>query len=431
MKILKQSFYLLLACGLFLSTGCKDDEPDALTILSIIASGDDLSTGGAIDVDLNGSTAATNVPLEPSIAVTFSRDVDASSATTNTIMLSQGSTDVPIRVSVAGSVVTITTTNPLARGLSYTLDLDSDIQAADGGNFAGASRTFTAAGRADVVPPQSANQMAYWNFNGNANSSVGNFNGTATAVTFGEDRFGDQESAAFFDGDASIIEVANSDQLLTDNFTLSFWMWIDSTNHINANGNGKAGHFVMGLGNTHGFFIEVFGNIDGMKFTGQYTKEDGSLTTNDFFFNGDGKDATNGGWVGVEFERDLMPTGGLGGIIDRKWTHVVITYDASANKRSLYLNGLLMETDNLNNAPALATVNGLKFDATASADVIGNGLAFGFLHDLQTTKWSDTPWGGYNEPGANHFKGGLDDVRIFDTAFSDSDVMTLYNAEKP
>lgn len=433
MKLVKISGYCILTVILLFMTGCEDDPvvPDALNVLSITATGTDLMTGTSTDKDLNAATAASDVPLDAVIKVSFNKAVDASTVNTSSISLSSSAGAVSISVSAAGSDINISHTESFERGIEYTLVLASTLKGDDGGAFSEISRSFKSAGRAASDPPNSSAQTAYFPLNGNANAAVGSNNGTESGVTYTSDRFGNQESAALFDGDVSLIEVPNGDQLLTPSFTLSYWMYIDSSGHKNFAGTGNAGHFAMGIGDVYGFFIEVQGSLGGMKMTGRYSKSDGTTTVNDFFFNGDGKDANNGGWVGVEFEKDISSTGGLGAIIDQSWTHVIWTYDASTNKRSLYLNGELMETDNFGNTTGLADVTGHTYDdSDAGSDVIGKSLAFGFNHDQQTTHWSDTNWGDYRKPGANHLKGALDDIRFFSASFSESDALELYNAEK-
>ncbi len=427
MKFLK--FYLLafIAIGVLLNTGCEEDDPTPLSVLTITASGTDLQSGTQTVKDLNGSAAATDVPLDAVITITFDTDIDASTATSANAKISSASGDVAATVAGSGKGITITPSADLARGTDYTLTLSAGLSSSDGGGFTSTTRSFKTAGRSDVAPPKEADQLAYWSLNGNSNSSNNNYNGTEIAVTYGADRFGNQESAAFFDGDASIIEIPNGDQLLAGgSFTLSYWVRVDSVDHV-------GGHFVMGVGDVYGFFIEIQGGLGGMKITQRYENSTGTIA-NDFFVNGDGKDANNGGWIGVEFEKDLTATGGLGAIIDQKWAHMVWVYDAGTNKRHLYINGQLIETDNLNNPPnpALNSITGVTFDdSDAGTDIIGKALAFGFNHDIPTTHWDNEPWGGYDFPDANHFKGGLDDVRIFSNAYSATDVDQLYNAEKP
>lgn len=424
MKLLKISLLSLFAASLLFTVGCDDDDDaNPVTVTAITAAGTDLETGDPTTVDLNGASAAENVPLDAVITITFVKAVDASSVNSSSVSLTQGGAPVPSMVTVSGSAVTVNPDEDFDRGTNYVLSLSNAIKADDGGSFSAIQRSFKSAGRAGIVPPQDANQLAYFNFDNNVNSEVGGFTGVETGVSFDTDRFGQVESAARFDGDISIVEVANGDQLFTPSWTLSYWMKIDSNNHV-------GGHFVAGLGDVYGFFIEIGGGLGTYKFTANYSRSDGTVGANDFFFNGDGMDASNGGWEGIAYERDLSPDG-LAGLIADEWVHVVITYNAATNRRSLYINGLEMETDDLSVPAGTSIFTGLTFDdSNSGTDIVGNKLAFGFNHDKESTHWNDTPWGDYNKPDANHFKGWLDDARIFDVAFTAEDVTTLYNAEK-
>jgi hypothetical protein len=429
MKLLKFSFLALLATSL-LFMGCEDDDgAEPISITAISATGTDLQSGNSVNVDLNAAAAATDVPLDAVITITFAKEVDAATVDNTSITLTESGSAVDASVSASGSNVTVSPNAVLDRGTVYTLTITSAVAAADGGQFSETTRQFTTAGRAEVVPPQEAKQLAYFNFNGTVNSVDGAFVGEGTGITYGEDRLGNQGSAATFDGDVSIAEISGGDDLLKDrtSFTWSYWVKIDTNNHV-------GGHFVSGLGSTSGFFMEVFGNLSGMKLNTRYTREDGSTVGNDFFFNGDGMDANNGGWVGVEFEVDLSGQGGLASLLADQWAHIVWVYDGVENKRHLYINGERMETDNLNNTSGLNDLNGVTFDSSAEemgGETIGTDLTFGFLHDRSTTKWANEPWGGYMFPDANHFKGSMDDVRFFDAALIESEVKELYNAEKP
>ncbi|MEL7531669.1 MAG: LamG-like jellyroll fold domain-containing protein [Bacteroidota bacterium] len=415
----------LLTISLLLFSACKEEVPEALTVLAIEANGTDLKTGDPLSKDLNAATAASDVPLDAVITVEFNKALDANISLGPAIILNDGTDNLGITVTVSGSTLSITSSEEFKRGTVHILTLSGDIVAQDGGMLSQTTRTFTAAGRAEVNPPQAASQMAYFKLDGDANSSVGTYEGTETDIEYGLDRFGNVSSAAEFDGDLSIIEVSNGDQLLTENWTLSYWLKVDPTDHV-------GGHFVMGIGDLYGFFVEIPGNMTSMKFTGRYQKDNNTTIANDFFINADGNDANNGGWEAIEFEADLSSSGGLPNIFDQKWAHMVITYDGATNKRSIYLNGERIETDNLNAVGDLANITGLTFDDSGSgSDVIGKDLALGFNHDRTTTHWSNTSWGDYNKVDANHFKGAMDDVRFFEAAYSEADALELYNAEKP
>jgi len=73
-------------------------------------------------------------------------------------------------------------------------------------------------------------------------------------------------------------------------------------------------------------------------------------------------------------------------------------------------------------------VTGIEY-AGVEPDV-KNELAFGFIQSRGGTMWDAEGWGGYDFAGANHFKGSLDEFRIFHKALSAQEVTLLYNSEK-
>lgn len=420
----------LLSTAIFFAACDDEDSPGHLTVSSIVANGTSLETGENVSVDLNATASATDVPLNAVIIVTFSKNVDASTATTTNVQLTQGSNPVEATVSASGADITLTPAAELERGVDYTLTLGAGIKASDGGSFAETSRTFTSAGRTDVVPPQAESQRAYYKFDQDATDSQGDYDADfETGITYTLDRFNQTGSAALFDGNTSLIEVPNGVDLYTDgSVTISFWMKIDTLDHINENG-GNAGHFVMGVGNFHGFKFELNGSANTFSLAPTYSKSDGTTGGGDVFFNGDGMSGDNGGFVGIEYERDLRPQG-LKSLIAQKWAHIVWTYDVVANKIDFYVNGQLMETDNHSLVPGRELFNGFAF-REETGSVIGDKLAFGFDQDRQTTFWDDTPFGNYEITTSNHFKGALDDVRFFGAALTAAEVTALYDAEKP
>src|SRR5690554_1573718 len=124
MKTMKQtklwlSMLLVGSTMAFLSCSSDDDNGGGaanLTITAITASGTDLESGEAIDVDLNGATAAQDVPLDATMAMAFSRDVDNATATTSNVTLKKGADVVDADVSVSGNTITLTPAEDLAQG---------------------------------------------------------------------------------------------------------------------------------------------------------------------------------------------------------------------------------------------------------------------------------------------------------------------------
>lgn len=408
-------------------TNCnKDETPSEITIESITATGTDLSSGNETTKDLNGATAATDVPLDATIIITFSKDVSASSVSTTSVTLNDGTSDVSITVSASENTVTIIPNSDLERGLDHTLTLTGDLKANDGGKFTEASRSFKSAGRADVTPPNSSDQVAYWPFDGNADDAVGSFNAdNEVAITYIEDRFGYTSSCASFDGDESIIEIPNGDQLQnTTDFTLSFWMKSNSSDKNDSDE--TRGQFVMGLAGWYGFQFEIFGNYGGCKLASQYEIDDQTTAAQDLWWSTTG----NLGWQGWTYDEDVSASGGLAAIIADQWAHVVVTYDATTKIGSIYINGKLRKSQDFNlygDTHTLYRAVGLKY---AGNDAPGNHLAFGFIQGIDNRTITDDWANPVGFPDNNHFKGELDDIRIFHAAYSADDVTALYNAEK-
>ncbi len=440
MKMIRTSFWsvLLVAASMliFISCGSDDDGgssgPDGVTLTSLMASGTSLSTGADTTVDLNGATSATDVPPNSEITAEFSKELNASSVTTSSVTISAGGEAVDIVVTTSGSTVTITASSELPRGTDLTITFAGSITAADGGALAETTRSFRTDGRAVVTPPLAGNLHAYWKFDGDASDAMGTYDdGTEVAIEYQADRFGAQSSCAYFDGDASIIEIADADVMMDDatDFTVSFWVKTNSDGHVNENGD-PTGHFVFGLGAFYGIQYEIFSSYHGSKFAISY-ENDTTNFSEDMWFPANATDNTNGGWQGWDFAKSIDETT-MEGILKDTWVHVVYAYNATERKGSMYFNGELMKSFDFDlwpdGDPKRGTI-GVDFRG-AEPDVV-NELAFGFVQSRAGTLWDSEPWGGYDITTSQHFKGWLDDFRIFHGAYSDTDVETLYNAEKP
>jgi Bacterial Ig-like domain len=430
----KSLLMLSVVVALATSSCNKDDDSgaDAPTITTIQAVGTSFEDGSDRTSDLNGASAAIDVTLDAVIFVTLSKPVDATTVTASSVTLSSAAGNTAAAVVATGSEITITPSADLERGTLYTLTL-TGVASTDGGVLATTTRTFTTEGRAPVVVPNAASMIAYWNFDGVTDDATGNYNpDNVVDVTFGADRFGQGSSTAVFDGDASIVEVPGADQLMSHNdFTLAFWMKTNSVGHVNENGD-PASHFVMGLGAFFGFQFEVASDYAWCKLAASYKAADGTTHSEDLWFNGSGEDANNGGWQGWDYVADLTGSGGVAAVIKDKWVHVVCTYDATTKKGTMYLNGDLMKSQDFNLWPdgdVKQTITGVTYRGVASD--VEPILALGFIKSIDSPMWAAEPWGGYSFPTANHFKGELDDVRVFSAPYSAADAEALYDAEKP
>ncbi|MFT5166755.1 MAG: hypothetical protein ACI8P3_001987 [Saprospiraceae bacterium] len=432
MKNLKHLMLLLAVATIGITSCKKDDVAQNLIISTIEAQGTSFEDGADVTLDLNGATTAIGVALNSVITITFEREVDAGTVNSANIALSNDAGSVDVTYNTTGAVVTLTPSSEFTRGTTYSFSF-SGLLAVDGGEFSPTTRTFVTEGRAPVIVPNESSMIAYWGFDGNAEDAIGVFSGdNIVAITYGDDRFGQGNSTAGFDGEESIIEVFNGDQLMAaDDFTLSFWMKTNSTDHINENGD-AAGHFVMGLGAFFGFQFELPGDISFCKLATRYVVADGTTASEDLFFNGDGQDNTNGGWQGHPFRADLSGNGGVAAVLKDKWTHVLFSHNAATKIGTLYLNGEVMQIQDFNLWPDTDpkhTITGVAYGG--SPGDVEPILAFGFVKSINSPMWADTPWGDYAKITSNHFKGDLDDVRIFSAPFSADDVSTLYDSEKP
>lgn len=161
----------------------------------------------------------------------------------------------------------------------------------------------------EVLPASTA----YFPFNGSADDESGNGNdGTAYGATLTEDRFGNPQSAYYFDSN-SYIDVGRVGAL--QSFSVSFWVQPEVyENHRN----------VFGLGGLSSksdrFRAEFHEDWLGDKFTA---------------FFGVGHGPENYETVGVQDE-SYLPVG--------EWGFVVMTHNHQTDENQLYINGVLIGT---------------------------------------------------------------------------------------
>lgn len=403
---------LLVAVLLIGVTNCKKDEPN-FELSSLMA--------GAIDLNL--ATPASTVPAEPTITATFTVNVDAATVSNTVITLLRDYDDatIALTLTVAGKMITIVPNEDLGNGALYTLNFLAGIKSTDGQMLDAFSRTFTTDG--NFVP---SGVVAYWNFNDTPNEQVNNTAPSGiVALDYVDSYTTDAGKAGGFNGTTTIVEFANGDALMnTENFTLSFW--------VNAASALEKGQFVMGLGAYYGFQFEIAGDYAWCKLAGQYEFADGTSGSEDLWFPGDGVTGANGGWQGWTFCKDLTGSGGVAGLIKDKWASIVCVYNATTREGIMYINGEKMKTFDFDMWPAgdvKLGVKGMKYGG-AAPDVV-NELAFGFIQSRAGTMWDNEPWGGYDFPGANHFNGKLDDVRVFHKALTATEISLMYASEKP
>lgn len=388
---------------------CKEDEPTPLTLTSLVAG----------TIDLNGATAPTDIPVNPTITATFSVNVDPTTATEANITLIQDYDDASITLDIAvdKNVITITPTADLGTGTLYQLKFSAGLKSTDGLALTALLRNFTTTG---AFAPTGA--IAYFNFEDNANDQIGSFDPLTADIidiTYTASRNTAAGKAATFNGTTSIIEIPNGDDLMnTADFSIAFWVKTNSTDKT-------SGHFVLGCAGWFGFQYEIYGSYDGAKFAYRYELADHSTAAEDMWF----PSLADLSWSGWTFAKSLTAAEMIA-LLKDNWLNVAYTYNGSTKVGTLYYNGEKMKSFDFNLWPSGDTkrgVIGLKYDGSA----LGNNLALGFIQGRNNRTISDT-WADYSHADAtSHFKGQLDDLRIWHKVLSASEIMLVYNSERP
>jgi len=216
--------------------------------------------------------------------------------------------------------------------------------------------------------------VAYYPFNGNANDASGNGNnGTVTSAALAADRFGNPNSAYAFDGVSSLITVPDSPSLrVTNDITVTCWLSFSQTNF------GGAGVRFVGKGGDCGRNYGLWLDQGAYWMFQQFAPE--------------------GGCVGCQEN-----TAGTTPVVAAlgKWYQMVGVRSGSVSR--LYVDGVLVR----------------ERSPTCSASTYSGNepLIIG------------AP--GYSNPQQNlHLmQGGLDDIRIYNRAFSSNEVAQLYAIE--
>ncbi|MBZ0242088.1 MAG: Ig-like domain-containing protein, partial [Bacteroidales bacterium] len=370
-------FLIVLTSAALVFNGCKkDDDPVDLSLSS-------LTTG---DIDLNGATSPSNVPVEPVIKASFNVNIDPATVNASSVSLTQDydGANIPLTTEVSNNIITIRPNQALGSGTLYKLKLTAAIKSTDAKPLSNTDRAFTTAG---TFSP--AGVIAHWTFEDNANDVVGSYNPSANGIvdiTYTAGRKTAAGKAAKFNGTTSIIEIPNGDQLMdTKDFTLSFWAKAEPVEH---------GHFIIGLAAFYGFQFELYSGFNGIKMPVQFDLGDGtSGTGGDFIYNGDGQTLDNGGWRGTIFNKE---NASLPAILENKWFHFVYVYNSETKIRSMFLNGekVIAQDHNLwydddGNPYPERGITGLKY-AGEEPETLPE-LAFGFVHSRGGTLWDDQP----------------------------------------
>jgi hypothetical protein len=214
--------------------------------------------------------------------------------------------------------------------------------------------------------------VAHYPFNGNANDESGNGNhGVVYGATLTEDRFGNLSSAYYFNG-SSYINIGHLPQLVgAQGITVSAWIKKTTPNRVEG---------IVGKWNTSG---DSFGNVFLL-----YNGEQTVVNKGRFCLN----------WSDYNFSYGIEGTENL---VLNDWVLITGVWSSTNGFMGLYKNGALENYNIITNSIGETVNNDLTYPA-----VIGH-------------------WG-RNWGGSYYFLGDIDDVRIYNRALSQEEVLALY-----
>ena len=211
--------------------------------------------------------------------------------------------------------------------------------------------------------------VAYYPFNGNASNETGSgWNGTGYGATLTTNRLGDADSAYSFDGINDYINIGNCLGTATTPFTVS--LWVKSKE----------------IADTDPYEVFISKKPIGVWDEGQW-----QLNSN----LGSVSFACNDRYGGPVSERNIVV---MQGIHDDEW-HMLTTV-VGAQGSELYIDGALVGT---NSSVSIPTQDNAP-------------ILIGALPDPSYRRW---------------MTGSMDDVRIYNRALSESEVMQLFNPPVP
>lgn len=218
--------------------------------------------------------------------------------------------------------------------------------------------------------------VARYDFNGNANDSVGGLNGTVNGATLTSNRFGNGSSAYSFNGTSAYIQMPDNNKFsisTTGKFSVSVWIRPGTLSFPDTEGTGYVYWMGKGTSGQHEWACRMYsaGNTEGR-----------DNRTSFYVFN------LSGGLGAGSYVQEPIMTGA--------WIHFVATVDVAANNMKWYKNGELRDTDTLSG-----------FGITPQ-----NGTA--------PLRVGTRDFGSY-------FKGGIDNILIYNRVLSAPEVTQIYN----
>jgi hypothetical protein len=229
--------------------------------------------------------------------------------------------------------------------------------------------------QAQAQDPFTNGLVAYYPFNGNANDESGDGrNGVVNGATLIADRHGVTNAAYWFNGSSDYIYTSPTFPITGNSpRSISFWF----------NPNGIRASQLVYWGN-----VSSSGALSGVTID-----TPNSAGAQDFIFHGAYRDA---------FSQRLQ-------LATNTWHHLVVVYATNVQSTLFYLDGRQVATD-------MGSTSTQTLNTPANTPL---GIGRNMSRDIDT-----------NQPWQTPFRGGIDDVRIYNRELSRSEVQTLYSIEK-
>ena len=243
--------------------------------------------------------------------------------------------------------------------------------------------TFAAALAAESGAVLDQGLVAYYPFSGTFENSAGTEIDPSEnhGATFATDRFGNENSSAYFDGNETYLEIPDNDAFsisTTGALTISVWVSPEVLNFPNSEAGGYVHWMGKGVPHQHEWVFRMY-NKDLSQ--GQ---EDRPNRMSAYAFN------LEGGLGAGSYVQEQVQ--------ENEWIHFVARYDVETNKITLFKNGVQKDQDDLHET---------KYNVQ-----VQNGTAP--LRLGTRSQWS-------------YFQGRIDDLRIYNRALSESEILELFN----
>lgn len=228
--------------------------------------------------------------------------------------------------------------------------------------------------------------VAYYPF---TDGSLENASSTAPNVenkgaTFGKDRFGNPESAAVFDGE-SYMEIPDDDAFsinTTGALTVSVWVSPSTLSFKNTEEGGYVHWMGKGMPQQHEWVFRMYNK----ELTGSQENRPNRMSA--YAFN------LKGGLGSGSYVQEEIQAG--------EWIHFVARYDVQSNTITLFKNGVQKDQD-----PLYDETYGVQVENGNSPVRLGTRSLWSF------------------------FEGSIDDLRFYNRALSDEEIIALYNEKNP